>query len=248
MMTVIGARGNVRSGPEHGPGGDSEEIGVIDLRREGEVFVLRFDDGENRFGPAFLDGVGEALDEVEKAGSPRALVTTGTGKFYSNGLDLDWLGANGDRFQEYLGRIHALFARLLELPMPTVAAVNGHMFAGGGMLALCHDAVVMRSGRGYFCLPEADLGMRFTPGMNALLKARLTAPVAHEAMVTGRRYTAEEAQAAGIVARTAGEADVLPAAIEMAAVQAGKDGSVVGGIRADLYATVIGTLRGPALG
>jgi enoyl-CoA hydratase/carnithine racemase len=220
---------------------------VIDLRREGEVFVLRFDGGENRFSPGFLDGVNEALDEVEKADSPRALVTTGTGKFYSNGLDLDWLGANSDKFEEYLGRIHALFARMLEFPAPTIAAVNGHMFAGGGMLALCHDFAVMRTGRGYFCLPEVDLRMRFTPGMNALITARLPAAVAHEAMVTGRRYTAEEAQAAGIVARVADEEDVLPAAIEMGSALAGKDGGTLGTIRADIYKPVIETLRGPAL-
>jgi enoyl-CoA hydratase/carnithine racemase len=224
-----------------------EETSVIDLRREGPVFVLRFDDGENRFGPRFLDGVGEALDEVEKAGSPRALVTAGTGKFYSNGLDLDWLGANPDKLEEYLGRIHALFARMLELPVPTVAAINGHAFAGGAMFALCHDSAVMRTGRGFFCLPEVDLGMAFTPGMNALITSRLAAPVAHEAMVTGRRYTAEEAHAAGIVARTADEEAVLPTAIETAAALAGKDGAVLGKIRSDVHAGAIEALRGPAL-
>jgi enoyl-CoA hydratase/carnithine racemase len=221
---------------------------VIDLRREGAVFVLRYDQGENRFSPAFLDAVGDALDEAEKADGPRALVTTGTGKFYSNGLDLDWLGENSGRFEEYLGRVHGLFARLLTLSMPTVAAVNGHMFAGGAMLALSHDFAVMRTDRGYFCLPEVDLGMTFTPGMNALITSRLPVAVAHEAMVTGRRYTAAEALAAGIVARTADEAGVLPAAIEMAAALAGKDGTVVGKIRTAMFRPAVEALRGPALG
>ncbi|TNY35000.1 enoyl-CoA hydratase-related protein [Thermomonospora catenispora] len=218
---------------------------MIDLRREGEVFVLRFDHGENRFHPDFLDAVLGALDAVERAEGPRALVTVGTGKFYSNGLDLDWLGANSDRLKWYLGRVHEVYARMLSLPMPTVAAVNGHAFAGGAMLVLTHDLSVMRTGRGYFCLPEVDLGMAFTPGMNALLQARLPKVTAHEAMVTGRRYTAEEAQAAGIVGRVAPEEEVLPTAVARAAELAGKDGGVVARIRTALYPQVLEALRGP---
>ncbi|MDL4771029.1 MULTISPECIES: enoyl-CoA hydratase-related protein [Thermomonosporaceae] len=220
---------------------------MIDLQRDGDVFVLRLDAGENRFSPDLLDAVDGALDEVEKQQGPRALVTTGTGRFYSNGLDLEWLGANGDHLEEYLRRVNGLYARLLSLPLPTVAAVNGHAFAGGGMLVLAHDLAVMRTGRGYFCLPEVDLGMTFTPGMNALIRARLAPAAAHEAMVTGRRYAAEEAQAAGIVARTAAEEAVLPAAIELAAGLAPKNGQVVARIRADLYRPALAALRGPAL-
>jgi enoyl-CoA hydratase/carnithine racemase len=227
---------------------NDKETSVIDLQRDGDVFVLRLDDGENRFSPGLLDDVGGALDEVEKAASPRALVTVGTGKFFSNGLDLDWLGANSDKFEEYLGRVHALFARLLEFPAPTVAAINGHAFAGGAMLSLAHDFAVMRSDRGYFCLPEVDLGMNFTPGMFALIQSRLTPATAHEAMTTGRRYTAEQATAAGIVQRAVPEDEVLPAARELAASLAGKNGEAVGRIRAGMYGPALAALHGPALG
>ncbi|MFA1548036.1 enoyl-CoA hydratase/isomerase family protein [Actinomadura chokoriensis] len=220
---------------------------MIDLQRDGDVHVLRFDAGENRFGPDFLGAVEGALDTVAKSDGPAALVTVGTGKFYSNGLDLEWLGANQDKFEEYLRRVHGLFARVLELAMPTVAAVNGHAFAGGGMLALCHDAAVMRTDRGYFCLPEVDLGMSFTPGMNALLKERLPRATAHEAMLTGRRYTAEQAREAGIVQRVAAGDEVLPAAVELAAASAGRNGKTVARIRADLYRPVLDALHGPAL-
>ncbi|MFC9973998.1 enoyl-CoA hydratase-related protein [Spirillospora sp. NPDC127200] len=218
---------------------------MIDLTRDGDVFVLRYDAGENRFHPDFLVAVDKVLDEVAAHGGPAALVTVGTGKFYSNGLDLDWLGANRERFEDYLKSVNALYARLLELPAPTVAALNGHAFAGGMMLALAHDFAVMRDDRGYLCLPEVDLGMSFTPGMSALIQARLTPQVAHEAMISGRRYTAEQAREAGIVARTAPEAEVLPAAVELAASLAGKQGKVVGKIRGDMYRPVIEALRGP---
>ncbi|WP_067826435.1 enoyl-CoA hydratase-related protein [Actinomadura kijaniata] len=218
---------------------------MIDLQRDGDVFVLRYDSGENRFHPDFLTAVHKVLDEVAATEGPRALVTVGTGKFYSNGLDLEWLGENRDRFEQYLKDVNALYARLLELPLPTVAAVNGHAFAGGAMLTLAHDVAVMRTDRGFFCLPEVDLGMSFTPGMSALIQSRLTPAVAHEAMVTGRRYTAEQAQAAGIVRLTAAEADVLPTAVRTAAELAPKDGKVVGKIRSDMYRATIEALRGP---
>ncbi|REE99668.1 enoyl-CoA hydratase/isomerase family protein [Thermomonospora umbrina] len=221
---------------------------MIELQREGDVFVLRLDEGENRFSPAFLDRVLDALDTAEKAEGPRALVTVGVGKFYSNGLDLEWLGAHQDRLEEYLGRVHEMYARLLSLPMPTVAAVNGHAFAGGAMLTLAHDLSVMRTGRGYFCLPEVDLGMPFSPGMSALIQSRLPRATAHEAMLTGRRYPAEEALAAGIVARAVPEEEVLPTAVALAAGLAGKDGGTVAKIRTGMYAPALAALRGPAFG
>jgi enoyl-CoA hydratase/carnithine racemase len=215
---------------------------MIDLRREGDVHVLRFNDGENRFSPGLLDEFEKALDVLTDAPAPRALVTTGTGKFYSNGLDLDRLGQNADQWGPYVERVHGLFARLLTLPMPTVAAVNGHAFAAGGMLALAHDYRVMRADRGYFCLPEVDLGLPFSPGMSALIQTRLPKITAHEAMVTGRRYGGEDAVAAGIVHQTAPEAEVASAAIALAAPLAAKDGGTMAKIRTQMYAPVLEAL------
>ncbi|TDD89571.1 enoyl-CoA hydratase-related protein [Actinomadura rubrisoli] len=220
---------------------------MIDLQRDGDVFVLRLDAGENRFAPDFLGAFEDALGTVEESEGPAALVTVGTGKFYSNGLDLEWLGANPDRLEDYLRRVNGLYARLLSLPAPTVAAVNGHAFAGGGMLVLAHDFAVMRTDRGYFCLPEVDLGMSFTPGMGALIQARLPKASAHEAMITGRRYTAEQARRAGIVQHTAEQERVLPVATELAASLAAKDGAIVGKIRRDMYGPALEALRGPVL-
>ena len=82
---------------------------------------------------------------------------------------------------------YRLFARLLAFPAYTVAALNGHTFAAGAMLALACDDRVMRTDRGYFCLPEADIGLPFTDGMAALILARLDHVAAREAMLTGRR-------------------------------------------------------------
>jgi enoyl-CoA hydratase/carnithine racemase len=215
---------------------------MIELGREGDVYVLRLDAGENRFSPELLDGIDTALDEVEAAGGPRALVTTGTGKFYSNGLDLDWLGANPDQHDPYLQRVRRTLARVLTLPMPTVAAVNGHAFAAGGILTLGHDHRVMRADRGYFCLNEVDLGLSFPPALAALIQARLSPQVAHEAMVTGRRFGGVDAQAAGIVDQAVPESEVTSAAIALAAPLAGKDGATIATIRRAMYGPVLDAL------
>src|SRR4051812_33476944 len=138
------------------------------LERHDAVFVLTLGDGENRFHPDQLTEINAALDEVEAADGPKAVVTTGSGKFYSNGLDLDFMAANPDAAAANLADVHALLARVLGFPVPMVAAVQGHAFAAGAMLTLAHDAIVMRADRGFWCLPEVDLGIPFTAGMNAL--------------------------------------------------------------------------------
>jgi len=213
------------------------------LDRNGAVFVLTLGDDENRFHPDRLIAINAALDEIEAAEGAKAVVTTGAGKFYSNGLDLDFMAANPDASEANLVDVHALFARVLAFPAPIVAAVQGHAFAAGAMLALAHDQIVMRSDRGFFCLPEVDLGIPFTPGMNALIRARLPIATAHEAMTTARRYGGEDARSAGIVAATAGEGEVLDAAVALAEALAPKAGEVFGAIKARLYAEVVAELK-----
>ncbi len=216
------------------------------LDRHDNVFVLDLGDGENRFHPEWLTAVGAALDEVEKAEGPRALVTTATGKIYSNGLDLDWLFANGDQYDAYVVSVHELFARMLALPVITVAALQGHTFAAGAMFSLAHDFRVMRADRGYWCLPEADINIPFTRGMAALIQSRLTPPTAHVAMVTARRYGGSDAAAAGIVDHAVTEEAVRSTAIEVAQAQVNKAGDTLGTIKARMYAPALATLRDTA--
>ena len=225
-----------------GPGGPG-------LDRSDDVFVppLDLDDTENRFHPDWLAAVGAALDEVQRADGPRALVTTATGKFFSNGLDLDWLGGHPDRHEEYVADVHGLLARTLSLPVVSVAALQGHTFAAGAMFSLAHDLRVMRADRGFWCLPEADIGIPFTPAMSALIQARLAPQTAHEAMTTARRYGGEGALAAGIVDRAVAEDAVRATAVELAAAQAGKAGATLGTIKARMYGPVLDLLRDRAV-
>jgi enoyl-CoA hydratase/carnithine racemase len=216
---------------------------MIELRREQDVFILHMNSGENRFNEGFVSAVNRALDEVERFDGAAALVTTGEGKFYSNGLDLTWMmGPECGAPQAFVAQVQALLARLLTFPRTTVAAINGHAFAAGAMLALCHDFRVMRDDRGYFCLPEVDINIPFTPGMSALIQARLQPQVAHEACITGRRYGATDALANGIVSEACGEAEVLRQAVARGSALSGKSSATVGAIKRGLYAHVTASL------
>ncbi len=221
----------------------SETGAMPSLEREGDVFLLDLGDGENRFNPDRNQILEELLSEVEAAAAPRALVTLASGKFWSNGLDLEWFQANQDRVQEALDQTERLVATVLGAGIPTVAAIQGHCFAAGAMFALAHDHLIMRDDRGYFCLPEADLGLPFTPGMNALLIDRLPRRTAHEVMVTGRRFGGGEAAALGIVDAVKPEAELLPAAIERAAGQAAKNPETLRAIKGRSYERTIELLE-----
>ncbi|HEY6759256.1 MAG TPA: enoyl-CoA hydratase-related protein [Baekduia sp.] len=215
------------------------------LDRDGDVYLLNLGDDENRFNPDWLGAVEDALDEVAAAPEPRALVTTASGKVWSNGLDLEWMGAHPDEVPAFVPRVHALLAKMLALPVPTVAAIQGHCFAAGAMLAIAHDQRVMRADRGYFCLPEVDIRIPFTPPMAALIQARLSKAAAHQAMTSGRRYGGTEAAAVGIVDAAAGEDVVVPAAWERASQLADKHGPTLGAIKEGMYAQALALLRDP---
>ncbi|HEX9968188.1 MAG TPA: enoyl-CoA hydratase-related protein [Solirubrobacterales bacterium] len=216
------------------------------LDRQDDVFVLDLGDDENRFHPDWVAAVNAALDEVESAEGPRALVTGAAGKFYSSGLDLEWLSNNGERLLDYVASVHELFARVLSLPVITVAAMQGHVFAAGAMLSLAHDFRVMRADRGYWCLPEADINIPFTRAMSALIQSRLTPQTAHEAMLTARRYGGTDAEAAGIVDCAVSEDLVRTTAQEIAQAQAGKAGDTLGTIKARMHSPTLAVLRDSA--
>ncbi|MFE5286443.1 enoyl-CoA hydratase-related protein [Nocardia sp. NPDC056611] len=207
-----------------------------------KIAVLDLGGDENRFSPEFLTSVGEHLDTVIADGA-HALVTTASGKFYSNGLDLDWLSAHGERAEWYVAQVQSLLARVLTFPMPTAAALPGHAFGAGAMLALAHDYRVMRADRGYFCFPEADIRIPFTRGMSALIQAKLTPRSAIASMTTGRRFGGPDALAYDLVDAT-GDLDTLTdTALALLGPIGAKDQDTLGAIKATMFADAVSALH-----
>ena len=135
---------------------------------------------------------------------------------------------------------------MLTLPIPTAAAVVGHAFGAGAMLALAHDFRVMRADRGYFCFPEVDINIPFTPGMAALIQAKLAPQTAVASMTTGRRFGGNEAASIGIVDSAAAEGAVTDAAIGLLRPLGGKNQGTLGAIKQTMFAHAVATLTAAA--
>jgi enoyl-CoA hydratase/carnithine racemase len=187
----------------------------------GTVVVLTMDNGENRWNTTFSRAFDAALDEVEMTEGPATLVTASTNeKFFSNGLDLEWVTSRGEHpggdRKAFNGEVMELFARLITFPMPSVCAVNGHCFGAGLMIAMCHDIRVMREDRGFLCANELELGFAIPEPELALFRHKMPRDAFHQTVVLAKRWSGPDALAAGIVQQVAPLDAVLSTAMASA--------------------------------
>lgn len=197
-------------------------MSLVEYQVDDHVAIMALNNGENRFNPAFLDALLGVLDEIEQDTEATTLVVRSTHeKIFSNGIDLEWLlqlmlKSDMAQAKGFFYHLNRLFKRWLTYPLITVAAIGGHAFAGGAIFSCAFDFRFMRSDRGYFCLPEIDLGMPFLPGMNAILRSAIPETVLREMQLTGVRLTAQECQAHGIVKGAHPQDQLLDAAHQFA--------------------------------
>ncbi|MFM7536360.1 MAG: enoyl-CoA hydratase/isomerase family protein [Acidimicrobiales bacterium] len=191
----------------------------------GDVYVLTMAAGENRWTTTFTRALAAALDEVlarvEAGAGPAALVTASADpKFFSNGLDVEWVRGRGEHpggdRSVFAVEAMAVFSRVMTFPIPTVAAIGGHAFGAGFMVALCHDVRVMRRDRGFLCANELEIGIAIPDPELALFRHKMSLPAFYETVQLARRWTAPDAAAAGFVQHVVEADEVLPAAIERA--------------------------------
>jgi enoyl-CoA hydratase/carnithine racemase len=189
---------------------------AISHRNEGPVAVLTWNDGENRINHDSLGLLNAELDQIEGSPGPRSLVVTGVGKFFSNGLDLERFGKDPAEFSATLSELERTIGRLLLFSTYTVAAINGHCFAGGALLSCGFDYRVMREDRGYWCMNEAEIGLALDESLWSILEHRLPRATAIVAATTARRFSGPDAQSGGIVESVASEEDLLAHALDVA--------------------------------
>ncbi len=191
---------------------------MIDYQKEGELHLVTMSEGQNTICPQWQQRMLEILDAVESdCGQGAALVLTGTDKFFCNGLNLEAVMAlTPEQMQLFGQRMAEIHSRFLILPCPTVAALNGHAFAGGAFLALSCDYRLMREDRGWFSVSEVDVGVPVPAPMMGILQGKLPANTARDALLTGKRYTADEAIVAGIADGKASEESLLDQARALA--------------------------------
>jgi enoyl-CoA hydratase/carnithine racemase len=200
----------------------------ITLTREGSVAVLTWNEGENRINLDSLARLNELLDELEAAEGQLSIILTGSGKFFCNGLDLERFGNERDEFVETLRRLEQTIGRLLVFPAYTVAALNGHAFAGGALISCAFDYRVMREDRGYWCMNEAEIGLALDERLWSILANRLPRATATIAATTARRFSGPDALRFGIVDAVTSENDVLAHAMVVAERLANLDRPTLG--------------------
>jgi len=190
---------------------------MIERESLGPARLLRMAHGKaSAFDLEFLRALALEIDAAESDGVA-ALVLTGNGTIFSAGVDLVRLrDGGGEYLREFLPALDACFERLFHFPAPTVAAVNGHAIAGGGVLTLCCDRRLMSRGPGRIGLPELRVGVPFPTLVLEIVRATLAPHVAQEVALTGVTYDPEAALAKGFVDEITSPEALLPRAHRVA--------------------------------
>jgi enoyl-CoA hydratase len=151
----------------------------------------------NAMGEEFLTEFMRALDETADA---RALVLLGRGKAFSVGLDLPVLVTLDERaVRRFITLFAQLMERLFALPIPTVAAINGHAVAGGFVLASTADFRLAASGPAKIGMTGVALGISYPSLVVSMLQYTLPQTSWHSVLLEGRLFDVEAAEAMGLI-------------------------------------------------
>ncbi len=218
---------------------------MIERRKEGDIHIITLNSEQNVINPEWNAAMLDALAAVKAdCDGNSGLVLTGIGKIFCAGLDvptilqLDQVG-----MEKFARDLMAVESGLLELPIPVIAALNGHTFAGGAFLALSCDYRIMREDRGWFCLSEIDVGVPIGEQNMGLLQTKVPPATARDAALTGKRYGADDAIAAGFADAKAPADELLAAALTMANELAAKERGIFGTIKQQLNAKALDALK-----
>jgi enoyl-CoA hydratase len=160
-----------------------------------------------------LEALGRELDVA--AADARAIVLTGEGSAFSAGVDLFRILDGGDEYLDrFLPALDGTLRKLFGLPLPVVAAVNGHAIAGGGILALACDYKVMSAGR--IGVPELLVGVPFPVAALEIVRFAVPRSVLQSVIYTGRTLAPGEAAALGLVDEAVDPGDLAERALAVA--------------------------------
>jgi len=186
------------------------------VERSGQVAVLHLENGKaNSISSSFLGRLRRLLGEI---GDARAAVLIGQGAAFSAGLDLPSL-VELDRaaMRSFILGFDEVMLRVFELPVPVVAAVNGHAIAGGCVLALQADVRIGADRDARIGLNETRLGIGLPAVVLETLRAQVPAPSLAVLALEGRLVSPREALELGLLHEVVPEAELLPRAVARAA-------------------------------
>ena len=190
-------------------------MSIIEWEKDETVAVIKLNNGENRQNLEFAKTLNRILDEiVEDKDITAAVITSSDKKCWSLGVDIDWLGKQFteqafDNIKNFMYEMNNVFKKLLLLPIPAIASINGHAFGNGAILSCACDFRFMKSDRGYFCFPEVDLGIPFLPGMVAFVRKAMPEYKFNEMKLTGKKAGAVELAENHVIEKACADTDEL---------------------------------------
>ena len=199
--------------------------------------------GEGRFNASTLADANAEIDRVLADDSVSALILRGEGKNFSQGLDLEAILSQPETSMRVISDCMRFIGRLLCLPVPVLAAVNGHAFGLGAMLVMAADYAVMREDRGFICLPEVDMNAPLTARMHALVGAKLSNRAQRDMLLTGERLTAQRALELAVIDGIAAADDVEASLLAIAQPMMGKARQGLGMLKRGLNASVLSVIE-----
>ena len=178
---------------------------VLEWKKNDTVAILTMTNGENRHNPEFARSLLAALDEIEKDPGVHAVVLASSDeKNWSQGIDTQWMipaymNKDFQAIRDFLYAMNRVFKRIILYPLPVIAAINGHAFGNGALLACACDFRFMRKDRGFFCFPEVDINIVFLPGTIHIIRKAFPEFKVTEAVLTGKRMVGAELEADKVV-------------------------------------------------
>lgn len=171
------------------------KLSVLTFDIEDQVAVIKMNNPPvNAMTPVFLDDFSEIITAIGQDGNARsALLASNCPGFFSAGDDVAELRDIDDAMIALLPKVHHMMNAIETLPVPTVAAINGHALGGGLELALTCDFRFMGKDSGRIGLPEVRLGMIPAFGGTQRLPQIVGKAKAIEMMYKGLQITPEEA-------------------------------------------------------
>ena len=168
----------------------------------------------NAFNDEVIQQLKTAFESVGANSDVRAVVLAAEGPAFCAGADLNWMRRMADYTRDEnladAGQLAAMLKAIYECPKPTIAAVQGDVFAGGmGLVAACDMAVSVRTAT--YCLSEVKLGLIPATISPYVIRA-MGARAAHRYFLTAERFSAQEAHRIGFVHELV-DADTLEAKV-----------------------------------
>lgn len=158
-----------------------------------------------------------AEHELAAIGEARAVVLTGTGGIFSAGVDLFRIDGGQAYVDRFLPLLSSFVRALFTVPVPVVAAVNGHAIAGGGVMTLAADYRLMARGKGRIGVPELLVGVPFPAAPLEVVRFAVSPDRVQSLIYTGRTLTPDDALAFGLLDEVVDADALLPRAREVAA-------------------------------